>query len=255
MRSGASNSGSLSYLQPMEHCIRVKRRINIILLTCLFSLGAGGLAGFGGAGEQSAADNFRFSTEADKARAAEQAEQLNQAREIARLVSVPCQRRLKDRRILQLVAERSADQWHTAQERYGAFFQVIDARLRALGLKTYSQEQIRQRIAQAEVDAYFNNDPDTALAASKRLAAEYVMRGSISTRVRVNPVVHVNEVAVNVELTLSSADGRVLSQVDGHTDSYSGSDTLGTAFALIRAQADRMVAQLYNDYCRKAAGS
>jgi hypothetical protein len=122
-------------------------------------------------------------------------------------------------------------------------------------LKTYSQEQIRQRIAQAEVDAYFNNDPDTALAASKRLAAEYVMRGSISTRVRVNPVVQVNEVAVNVELTLSGADGRVLSQVDAHTDSYSGSDTLGTAFALIRAQADRMVAQLYNDYCRKAAGS
>jgi hypothetical protein len=81
------------------------------------------------------------------------------------------------------------------------------------------------------------------------------MRGSISTRVRVNPVVQVNEVDVNVQLTLSGADGRVLSQVDTHTDSYSGSDTLGTAFALIRAQADRMVAQLYNDYCRKAAGS
>ena len=81
------------------------------------------------------------------------------------------------------------------------------------------------------------------------------IRGTISSTANVNPVVQVNEVAVSVGLTLLAADGRVLSQVDAHADSYSGSDTLGTAVALIREQADRMVAQLYNDYCRKAAGS
>lgn len=64
--------------------------------------------------------------------------------------------------------------------------------------------------------AYFNNDPDAALAASKRLAADYVMRGSIRTQVGVNPVVRVPEVAVNVELTLTEPDGRVLCPKSTH---------------------------------------
>jgi hypothetical protein len=231
------------------------RRLPAKLLACLFGWGAGALCGGGAAGAQNAPDNFSFSAEADKARAAERAEQLRQAQEIDQLVSIPCQQRLKNRRILQLVAERTTDRWQTTQERYGPFFQVIDGRLRALGLKTYTQEQIRQRIARAEVDAYFNNDPDSALAASKRLGADYVMRGTIGTRTGVNPLVGVHEVAVNIELTLTGTDGGVLSQVDAHSDSFSGEDTLGMALTLVREQADRLVAQLYNDYCRKAAGS
>lgn len=238
----------------MRHCTYPRPRAPATLLACCLGLCGAGWDG-GAARAQNADDNFRFSTEAGKAQAAEQAEQLKQAQQIEQLVSVPCQHALKSRRILQLVAERSKDHWQTNQERYGPFFQVIDARLRALGLRTYTQEEIRQRIAQAEVDAYFNNDPDAALAASRRLEADYVIRGTISATAGVNPVVQVNEVAVSVGLTLSAADGRVLSQVDARADSYSGSDTLGTAVALIREQADRMVAQLYNDYCRKAAGT
>jgi hypothetical protein len=235
----------------MGHFIRDKRGIGACVLACLLGACTGWLGGEAAA--QGTGDTFRFSTEADKARAAEEAEQAQQAQEIEQLVSVPCRQSLKNRAILQLVAERSADGWRTEQSRYGPFFQVIDARLRGLGLKTYTQEQIRQKIAQAEVDAYFKNDPDAALAASKRLAADYVMRGTISSTVGQNPVVGIPEVAVDVELTLSSAGGRVLSQVHTHVDSYSGGDTLRTAFALIREQADHMVAELYNDYCRKAA--
>lgn len=228
------------------------RRPRAKLLACSFAWGAAALSSAGAADAQSPPDSFSFSAEAEKARAAEQAEQLTQAQHIQQLVSVPCQQRLKNRRILQLVAEQTTDRWRTTQERYGPFFQVIDARLRALGLKTYTQEQIRQKIAQAELDAYFNNDPDAALAASKRLGADYVMRGTIGTRMAMNPVVGVHEVAVNIELTLMGTDGRVLSQVDAHGDSFSGEDTLGMALTLVREQADRLVAQLYNDYCRKA---
>jgi hypothetical protein len=199
------------------------------------------------------ADPFSFSADAAKQRADDAAAQARQAQQIQQLVSVPCQRRLKDRKILQLIGERTATQLRTRQDRYASLFNIIDARLRALGLKTYTQEQIRQKIAQAEVDAYFKNDPDAALAASKRLAADYVLRGSISTTTGVNPVVQVNEVAVNIELTLSAADGRVLSTVSAHSDSYSGQDTLRTAVTLVREQADPLVAQLYNDYCRNAA--
>jgi hypothetical protein len=203
--------------------------------------------------EVSAAEPFRFSADAEKERANDQAAESRRAQEIQQLVSVPCQRRLKNRKILQLIGERTTTEFLTRQDRYAPLFRVIDARLQALGLKTYTPEQIRQNIAQAEVDAYFKNDPDTALAASKRLAADYVLRGSISTRAGVNPVVQVKEVAVNIELTLSAADGRVLSTVDAHSDSYSGQDTLGTALTLVREQADSLVAQLYNDYCRNAA--
>ena len=65
-------------------------------------------------------------------------------------------------------------------------------------------------------------------------------------------VVGLKEVSVDVQLTLSSASGQPLSTVQGHADSYSGVDTLATATALMRRQADQLVAQLYNDYCRKA---
>lgn len=203
----------------------------------------------------SGAEPFSFSADAANQRANDQAAEARRAQEIQQLVSIPCQRRLKNRRILQLIGERTATRLLTRQDRYAPLFRIIDSRLQALGLKTYTQEQIRQKIAQAEVDAYFNNDPDAALAASKKLAADYVLRGSISTRTGVNPVVQVSEVAVNIELTLSAADGRVLSTVEAHSDSYSGVDTLGTALALVREQADPLVAQLYNDYCRNADGS
>ena len=88
------------------------------------------------------------------------------------------------------------------------------------------------------------------LSASKRLGATYVLRGVISTQAGVNPIVQVNEVAVSIDLTLTATDGRALSDVSAHSDSFSGSDTLATALELVRRQADLLVAKLYNDYCR-----
>jgi hypothetical protein len=210
---------------------------------------------FGAAGVELAfAGNFSFSSEADKAKDQDQTEAANRAEDMRRLVSAPCQHRLKNRKIVLLIAERAGDQWLANQDRYGPLFRVIESRLSALGLKTYTQQQIKADIAQAEVDAYFKNDPDAALAASKQLGANYILRGSISSQAGVNAVVQVNEVTVNIDLTLSAVDGSVLSDVTSHADSYSGSDTLATALALVREQAGPLVAQLYNDYCRDVAG-
>jgi hypothetical protein len=200
-------------------------------------------------------DTFRFSTREQQEQDAERAAEAQRAQSIQQLVSVPCRNRLKDRKILQLIGERSAGSWLVRQDRYEPLITIIDAQLRALGLKTYTQQQIKSSIAQAELDAYFNNDPDAAIGASKRLSADYVLRGEISTTTGVNAVVGVREVAVDVELTLSSASGRQISRVGSHSDSYSGSDTLATATALLQRQADQLVAQLYNDYCRNAAAA
>jgi len=163
----------------------------------------------------------------------------------------PCRRRLQRRRILFLVAELHGDQWLTAQDRFQPLLRVIDQRLRALGFSMYTPQQIKAGIAQAEIDAYFKNDPDAALAASKRLGADYVLRGAISSQADVNPVVQVNEVAVSIDMTLSRLDGRPLSDVSARADSYSGSDTLHTAVVLVNEQADRLVSRLAHDYCHQ----
>jgi hypothetical protein len=195
------------------------------------------------------ADTFSFSGQAAKEQAQQDADAAARAQTIQTLVSVPCRQRLKNQRILLLVGEQSSGQWDTDQDRFGEFVRAIDKRLKGLSLKTYTQQEIKASIAQAEVDAYFKNDPDAALSASKRMGANYILRGVISSRTGVNPVVQVNEVAVNIDLTLSAADGRVLSDVSAHSDAYSGSDTLATALELVKQHADLLVAQLYNDYC------
>jgi hypothetical protein len=199
-----------------------------------------------------AAEPFHFSTRVEQEQAAEQAAEAQRADSILQLVSVPCRDRLKNRKILQLMAEHREGRWLTEQDRYGRLTSIIDTRMRALGLGTYTQEQITSAVAQAEVNAYFNNDPDGALAASKRLAADYILRGDLTMTTGVNQVVGVREVAVDLQLTLSSASGQQLSAVDAHSESFSSVDTLGTASALLKRQADQLVAQLYNDYCRKA---
>jgi hypothetical protein len=199
-----------------------------------------------------AAEPFHFSTRVEQEQAAEQAAEAQRAESILQLVSVPCRDRLKNRKILQLMAEHREGRWLTEQDRFGRLTSIIDTRMRALGLGTYTQEQITSAVAQAEVDAYFNNDPDGALAASKRLAADYILRGDLTMTTGVNQVVGVREVAVDLQLTLSSASGQQLSAVDAHSESFSSVDTLGTASALLKRQADQLVAQLYNDYCRKA---
>src|SRR5258708_912384 len=101
----------------------------------------------------------------------------DQGEMLRKLVSAPCRQRLKNHRIVLLIAERTGEGWVTNQDRYGPLFHVLESRLQALGLKTYTQQQIKADIARAEVDAYFKNDPDDALAACKLLGADYILRG------------------------------------------------------------------------------
>ena len=194
------------------------------------------------------AQAFKFSEEEEKAKGEDQA----RAQRIGQLVSTPCKQRLKNQKIMLATAERTANGYNTTQSRYGPHFQAINHRLRALGLKTYTQEEIRAQIAQAELEAHFRNDPDAAINASKKLGASFILRGLITTQTGINPVLKINEVAVHMGFTLVSSGGRTISNVAARADSYSGTDTLGMALTLVNEQADEVVAQLYNDYCRSA---
>ena len=119
-------------------------------------------------------------------------------------------------------------------------------------MRTYTAAEIKRQIAQAEIDAYFRNDPDAALSASRRLGASFVLRGLISSQAARNPLMNVNQVAVNMGFTLTGSNGRVISDTEASSSSYAGSDVQKMALTLVNEKADEVVAALYADYCRNA---
>ena len=194
------------------------------------------------------AQGFKFSNE-DQSEKAAQAER--QAR-VQTLLSTPCRDRIKNQKIMVLVGEERNGMISAKQDAYSPHIDAINQRLKSLGLRTYSKEEIRAQIAQAEIDAYFRNDPDAAISASRRLAAQYILRGLIATQAGRNAIINVNQVSVNMNFTLTGSNGKTISQVAANNESYAGRDTSGMALTLINERADEVVAQLYHDYCQRA---
>jgi hypothetical protein len=192
---------------------------------------------------------FKFSQPDEADRIEEEARQ----NRIADQLSTPCRADLKGKKIMLVIGQVQSNGFVMAQQQnYGPEFQAINSRLRAMGLQTFTPEEIRRQIAQAEIDAYFKNDPDAALAASRRLGASFVLRGLITQQASMNPMMAVNQVSINMGFTLTGSNGRVISNVDASSSSYSGADTQHMALTLINEKADEVVAQLYSDYCSKA---
>ena len=194
------------------------------------------------------AQGFKFSS-GDDSRKAEAEER--QARVQAQL-DTPCLDRIKNQKIMVVIGENRNGMVLAKQSAYDPHFEAINQRLRALGLRTYTPEEIRRQVAQAEIDAFFRNDPDAAINASRRLAAQYILRGLIDTQISRNAIINVNQVAVRLDFVLTGANGRMISQAAAANESYAGRDVLGMALTLLNERADEVVAQLYGDYCRSA---
>jgi hypothetical protein len=193
---------------------------------------------------------FKFSNEDPEAKAKDEA----RARSIAERLSTPCREQLKNKKIMLVIGEQSSGgQISANQQNYGPHFEAINRRLRALGLRTNTPEEIRKQIAQAEIDAYFRGDPDAALAASRKYGASFILRGLIEATAGVNQVVRVNEVSINMNFSLTDANGRPVGNARAHSESYAGSDVRAMAATLIEEQADDVVSKLYSDYCDNAA--
>jgi phage-related protein len=199
------------------------------------------------------AQGFKFSNPEPGAAAAAEADAQRQDI-ISDQLTTPCRNRIRNRKILVLIGEEKNGHVQASQGSFSRHVDAVNSRLRSLGLKTYTAEQIRKQIAQEEIDAYFKNDPDRALSASRRLAAQYVLRGVIASHAVRNAIVNVNQVGVNLDFTLSDASGRPVSTASAQNQSYAGSDTSGMALTLIEERADEVVAKLYSDYCRNAGG-
>ncbi len=195
------------------------------------------------------AQGFKFSQQDESERLENEARQSR----IAEQLSTPCRASIKDKKIMVVIGEQQSNGYIAAQQQnYGLHFQAINNRLRALGLKTYTPEEIRRQIAQAEIDAYFRNDPDAALAASRKLGASFVLRGLITAQAGMNPLMAVNQVSVNMDFILYGGNGRVVADAHANSSSYSGADVQRMALTLVNEKADEVVAQLYSDYCRNA---
>jgi hypothetical protein len=216
------------------------RTSSAILLACWF------------AASLAQAQGFKFSNPPPGAAADAQADAQRQATIDAQL-STPCRDRIKNRKIMVLVGEERNGRVMAQQAGFTRHVEAINTRLRNLGLKTYSPEEIRRQVAQEEIDAYFKNDPDRALSAAKRLSAQYVLRGVIASQATHNAMVNVNQVNVAMKFTLADSAGRPVSTAAADNASYAGSDVSGMALTLIEERAGQVVAQLYGDYCRNAA--
>ncbi|MBL8386340.1 MAG: hypothetical protein JNM90_24870 [Burkholderiales bacterium] len=201
------------------------------------------LACAGAAGAQ----GFKFSNQ-ENAAAKDEAER---AARVGALLSTPCRDRIKNRKILVLIGEERNGVVQAKQAAFSPHFEAVNQRLRSLGLRTATAEEIRRQVAQAEIDAYFKNDPDAALSAARRLAANYTLKGLISSSATVNPVLKINQVAVGMHFMLTGANGRKVSEVQTRDQSYAGADAAGMALTLINEQAEEVVARLYSDYCQQ----
>lgn len=214
-----------------------------VTLSCLVLAVSGGAA---------VGQGFKFSNP-DPTQEADRAAQAAREDRIAYELSTPCRNDLKGKKIMVIIGERQSDGYILAEQKnYGPHFQAINARLRSLGLATYTPEEIRAQIKQAEIDAYFKNDPDRALSAAKRLGASFVLRGLITSDARMNNIIAVNQVHVAMGFTLTQSNGKIISDVGAESASYAGSNVGQMALTLVNEQADEVVARLYGDYCRAA---
>jgi hypothetical protein len=193
------------------------------------------------------AQGFKFSNE-DKSQQTEKAER---QRRIETQLSTPCREQIKNRKIMVLIGEEVNGVVQARQAAFSPHLDAINLRLQKLGLRTYSPEEIRKQVAQAEIDAYFKNNPDAALSAARRLAANYTLKGLISARAMRNPMIPVNQVAVSMHFVLSGSDGKPVAQAEAQSQSYSGADVQGMALTLINEQAEEVVARLYSEYCQQ----
>jgi len=194
------------------------------------------------------AQGFKFSNDTDSRKAEEEQRQTR----TQALLATPCMAKIKNQKIMVVIGENRNGAVLAKQAAYDPHFEAINSRLRSLGLRTFTPEEIRKQVAQAEIDAFFRNDPDAAISASRRLSAQYILRGLIDTQMTRNAIINVNQVAVRLDFTLTGANGRTISQASASNESYAGRDILGMALTLINERADEVVAQLYSDYCRGA---
>ncbi|CCK81480.1 hypothetical protein [Desulfobacula toluolica] len=190
--------------------------------------------------------SFSFSEYEKEEVLQEKQQQDKTQKKIDRLLSIACRDDLKEKKIAVIIGQEDG------RADYDPLFLPINNELHKLGLKTYSQKQITVRIARAEINAFLSNDMNAAANAAGKLKADFILRGLIQHKTRVNHIVGVNEVSITIIFTLVDEAGRVISRVTEQGESFAGQNTLAAALALVKEKSGLVVARLYNDYCKNS---
>ena len=106
----------------------VRRGLVVLALAC---------AAFAGGAQ---AQGFKFSNPDPSENKAQEAEQ---KAKVQAMLDTPCRDKIKNQKIMVLIAESRNGAVLATQNAYGPHFESINARLRELGLKTYTQAEIR----------------------------------------------------------------------------------------------------------------
>lgn len=199
------------------------------------------------------AQGFKFS-DPDSSEKADKDAQDKRNAQVQDMLAAPCLNRIKNQKIMVVIAENKDGFISANQAVYNTHVSAINDRLQGLGLRTFTAAQIRAQVAQAEINSFFKNDPDVAISASRRLAAQYILRGVITSSTHRNSIINVNQVSIGMKFTLTGANGRMISQASASNESYAGHDVSGMALTLVEESAEEVVAKLYSDHC-KAAGA
>ncbi len=159
---------------------------------------------------------------------------------------------LHGKKIAVMVGEKHTNGWRQTQSsKHGYMVEELNAQLKKLGLQTYSPAEINQQIARAEQEAFLNNDPEAAINAAKRLSAKYFLKGVISTKTGKNPIIGIDEVFINLSLTLVSQNGKNLANGQLSDAVFSDSDTIATALKLVKTKSAQVISELFKDFCKK----
>ena len=204
-------------------------------------------------GMSAQAQGFKFS-DPDPSEKADKDAQDKRNAQVQEMLAAPCLNRIKNQKIMVVIAESKDGFISANQAVYNTHVSTINDRLQGLGLRTFTPAQIRAQVAQAEINAFFKNDPDAAISASRRMAAQYILRGVITSSTHRNAIIKVNQVSIGMKFTLTGSNGRMISQSSASNESYAGHDVAGMALTLVEESAEEVVAKLYSDHC-KAAGA
>ena len=198
------------------------------------------------------AQGFKFS-DPDPADKADKDAQDKRQTEVQGMLATPCRDKIKNQKIMVVIAENRDGAISANQAVYNTHVSALNDRLQSVGLRTFTPAQIKAQVAQAEINAFFKNDPDAAISASRRMAAQYILRGVISSSTHRNAIINVNQVSIGMKFTLTGANGKMISQASAKNESYAGHDVAGMALTLVEESAEDVVAKLYSDHCKLAA--
>lgn len=137
-------------------------------------------------------------------------------------LAIACAPARKSARVRVAITEQRMDGLVGAGARGGGFAAALGQRLRQAGL----------RISTAG-------------------AADYVLRGSVTSQANANRELALNEVSVSAAIKLAAADGQLVSSHVSREESYAGADLLGAYSDVIEAQAIEVASQVYTDLCRR----